>query len=96
LGGIIGSDTQISSHVAAQNATLQIIKNILNYVLGILGLIALIYLIYNGFLILTAAGDDAQYKKGLQSIKYAAIALLGIGASWLIVSMIFRIIALIT
>jgi hypothetical protein len=60
--------------------------------LGFLGLIALIYLIYNGFLILTAAGDDTQYKKGLQSIKYAAIALGGIGASWLIISLIFRII----
>jgi hypothetical protein len=57
--------------------------------LGLLGLVALIYLIYNGFLILTAAGDEAQYKKGLQSVKYAAIALAGIGASWLIVSLIF-------
>jgi len=28
-----------------------------------IGLIALVYLIYHGFLILTAAGDDTQYKK---------------------------------
>jgi hypothetical protein len=60
-----------------------------------LGLVALIYLIYHGFLIVTAAGDDTQYKKGLKGIKFAAIAMVGVGASWLIVSGIFRLIALI-
>ena len=85
-------DNQITDHNTAKNQTLQIVKNILNYVLGLLGLIALIYLIYNGFLILTAGGDDAQYKKGIQSLQYALIALAGIGASWLIVSLIFRLI----
>lgn len=60
-----------------------------------LGLVALVYLIYHGFLIVTATGDDTQYKKGLKGIKFAAIAIAGIGASWLIVSGIFRLIALI-
>ena len=59
------------------------------------GLVALVYLIYHGFLILTAAGDETQYKKGLKGIKFAAIAMVGIGASWLIVSAIFWLIALI-
>ena len=60
-----------------------------------IALVALVYLIYHGFLIMTAAGDDTQYKKGLAGIKYAAIAIAGIGASWLVVSGIFWLIALI-
>jgi hypothetical protein len=61
-----------------------------------LSLVALMYLIFNGFMILTAGGDDAQYKKGIGSIKNALIAIAGIGASWLIVSFIFWLIALVT
>ncbi|MEI7557973.1 MAG: hypothetical protein WCJ45_03990 [bacterium] len=44
---------------------MDVIKNIVNYALGMVALVALIYLIYHGFLILTAAGDDTQYKKGI-------------------------------
>ncbi len=95
LLGIVGTNAPISDHLTAQNQTINMIKSIVNYVLSFLALVALIYLIYHGFLILTAAGDDAQYKKGIQSLKYAVIALAGIGASWLIVSMIFRLLTLI-
>ena len=61
LQGILGPNDQITDHTSAQNQTLQLVKNIINYVLGFLALVALIYLIYNGFLILTAGGDDTQY-----------------------------------
>ena len=44
-------------------------------------------------MVMTAAGDDTQYKKGLKSIKNAIIALAGIGASRLIVSLIFWLIS---
>jgi len=95
LAGIVGVDSQITDHATAKNATLQVVKNIVNYALGLLFLIALVYLIFNGFLILTAGGDDTQYKKGLKSIKNALIAIAGIGASRLIVSAIFRLISLV-
>lgn len=49
-------------------------------------------MIYHGVLIITAAGDDAQYKKGMKGIKFAAIAIIGIGLSWIFVSSIFRLI----
>ena len=85
---------KISNHQNAQTKTLDVVKNIINYALLMIGFVALVYLIYHGFLILTAAGDDTQYKKGLSGIKFAAIAIAGVGASWLIVSAIFRLIAL--
>lgn len=96
LMGIIGTNEPISDFGTAKNRTMQVVKNIINYTLGFLALVALIYLIYNGFLILTAAGDETQYKKGLKSIQYAVIAIAGIAASRLIVSLIFRLINLIT
>jgi hypothetical protein len=94
LSGVVGVGDKISSHENAQSKTMDVIKNILNYVLGMLALVALIYLIYHGFLIVTAAGDEAQYKKWLKGVQYAAIAIAGIGASWLIVSAIFWLLAL--
>ena len=96
LNGIVGVNNKINDHTTAKARTLQVVKNLINYALGLLSLVALVYLIYNGFLMVTAAGDDAQYKKGLKSIKYAAIAIAGIGLSWLIVSFIFRLITKIT
>ncbi|MEI8090829.1 MAG: hypothetical protein WCG98_00790 [bacterium] len=70
-------------------------KNVLNYVLSFLALVALIYLIFNGYLILTAAGDETQYKKGIKSLQYAVMAIAGIGASRLLVSLILRLLNLI-
>jgi hypothetical protein len=69
--------------------TLQIIRNLVNYALGLVSLVALIYLIYHGILILTAMGDDKRYKEGLKGIQFAAIALIGIGLSWIVISTIF-------
>lgn len=95
LSGVIWVGDQISSHQNAQNKVMDVIKNMINYALWMLALVALVYLIYHGFLIVTASGDDTQYKKGLAGIKYAAIAIAGIGVSWLVVSAIFWLIALI-
>ncbi len=92
LEGIVWAWDNIATHDTAQTRVLDVIKNIVNYALGMVALVALIYLIYHGFLILTAAGDDTQYKKGIWGIKFAAIALGGIGISRLLVSMIFRLI----
>ncbi|MFA6256543.1 MAG: hypothetical protein WC606_05230 [Candidatus Absconditabacterales bacterium] len=95
LGGIASSSDKITSHQNAQSKTMTVIKNIINYALGMIALVALVYLVYHGFLILTAAGDDAQYKKGLSGVKFAAIAMAGVGASRLIISAIFRLLTLI-
>ncbi|HRX64185.1 MAG TPA: pilin [Candidatus Absconditabacterales bacterium] len=92
IGGIVNNNSEITTHDTALNKTLEIIKNIINYALGLVSLVALVYLIIHGFMIITAAGDDSKYKKGLKGVKYAAIAIAGIGLSWFIVSMIFRII----
>ena len=65
------------------------IRRAINWVLWILATITLVIMIYAGFLMVTSAGDDKKYQKGLWIIKYAAIWLAIIGLSWLIVSVIF-------
>jgi hypothetical protein len=44
----------------------------------------------------SAAGDDKKFEKGKSGIKVAAIALIGIGLSWMIVSVILWIIGRLT
>lgn len=68
---------------------IDVIKNFINWMLGILALIALVILIRGGFQMVTAAGDDAKYKKGFKILQQAAIGLVFIGVSWLVVSVIF-------
>lgn len=45
---------------------------------------------------LTAAGDEKKYGTGMTIVKQAAIGLIFIGVSWLIVSAIFYVITTIT
>lgn len=71
---------------------LTIIKKVINWILGILSLIALILCLWWWFQMLTAAGDDNKVKTWTKILKQAAIWLVVIWLSWLLVSFIFRII----
>ncbi|MDR0607918.1 MAG: pilin [Candidatus Peribacteria bacterium] len=68
------------------------IKNFINWMLGMLATIALVICLYAGFLMVTAAGDDAKYKKGMDILKQAGIGLVIIGLAWMIVSVVFWLI----
>jgi len=69
-----------------------LIKGFINWILGLLSLIALVICLWGGFQMVTAAGDDAKYKGGFKILKQAAVGLIVIGLSWIIVSTIFRFI----
>lgn len=71
---------------------LDIAKSFINWILGLLSLIALGMALYGGFQMVTAAGDDGKYKEGFKVLKQAAIGLIVVGFSWIIVSSIFWII----
>jgi hypothetical protein len=73
-----------------------VVHTFINYALWLLSLLALIYLIVHGFIIMTAMGDDTKVKKWLSGIKTAGIAIAGIALSWLLVTLIFYVIGLIT
>ena len=71
------------------DAFLNTVQNAINWLLWILATIALVFCLYGGFLMVTSAGDEKKYEKGLGVLKYAAIGLAIIGLSWMIVSVIF-------
>ncbi len=73
----------------AQNATLGLIKNIINVLLSFTALVVLVYMIYEWYMIVTAGTNQDQYKEALKRLKNAAIAIAGITMSWFIVSFIF-------
>ena len=68
------------------------IKSFINWMLGMLATIALVICLYAGFLMVTAAGDDTKYKKGLDILKKSGIGLIVIGLSWMIVSLVMWVI----
>lgn len=86
--GLAGTDSAAGTGVNL----LDIIKSFINWILGLLSLIALGMALYGGFQMVTAAGDDGKYKGGFKVLKQAAIGLIVVGFSWIIVSSIFWII----
>lgn len=76
----------------ASEGFIGVVQKVINWVLWILWLIALILLIWWGFQMVTAAWDDAKYKKWFTIMKQAAIWLAVIGFAWFIVSIILRVI----
>ena len=77
---------RIKTYSEIQSQGLRFVKSLVNYALGLVSFVALCYLIYHGFLMVTAAGDDKQYNKGMDGVKFAAIALVGLGVSRYLVS----------
>lgn len=73
----------------AWGALLTTIKSTINWILGILATIAICICLYAWFIMMTSAGDEKKYENGMKILKYAAIGLVIIWLSWLIVSAIF-------
>ena len=68
------------------------IRSGINWVLWILSFIALCLCLWGGFQMMTSGGDSKKYESGLNILKWAAIGLAIIAASWLIVSLVFYVI----
>jgi hypothetical protein len=62
----------------------------------LLSFIAFGFLLYGGFQMVTAGGDSEWYQKGFTILKNAAIGLAFIALSWLIVTLIFYVLNLIS
>jgi hypothetical protein len=71
---------------------LTVVRNVINWVLRVLWLISLIVLLWGGFQMVTAAWDDAKYKKWFTILKQAGIWLVIIGFSWFIIQIILSVI----
>lgn len=86
IQGIGGTST---AAVGWSNQIITAIKLVINWALWMLALIALVVLLLGGFQMVTAAGDDGKYKKGFKILQQAAVGLVFIGVSRLMISLIF-------
>ena len=68
---------------------MNLVKGFINWVLWLLSLIALWMALFGWFKMVTAAGDDGKYKEWFKVLKQAAIWLIIVGLSWIIISSIF-------
>lgn len=64
-GAVDGTNTK--------DAFVNVVRGVINWTLGILAFVALVVLLYGGFMMVTAAGEDDKYKKGMTILKQAAI-----------------------
>ena len=92
-----GQDTNYNANVAGssdfqKDNLIKTIQTAINWVLGILSMIALVLCLWGGFKMMTSGGDSKKYEEWLNILKWAAIGLAIIAASWLIVSLIFYVI----
>lgn len=88
--------TPRQNYTTSLNYVMDMIQIAINWLLWMLAFIALAYMIYCGFLVFSSWSDNKNATKGKKWIWTAAIALTGIGVSWLIISMILRLIEYVT
>ena len=90
---VVGYNPEVPGKGDLQNDSLiNVIRTAINWVLGMLSLVALAIALYAWFLMMTSWGDEKKYSKWVGLLKWAGIWLAIIALSWLIVSLIFRII----
>ena len=85
-----------TSNGTASDSFMHVVRNAINWILGMLGLITFVLLLWGGFNMVTAAGDDKKFGEGLKILKNAGIGLLFIAVSWLLVSMLFWVIGVVS
>lgn len=92
--GWIIQTSEKSSYDKSVKEVMELIQIVINWLLAILATVAFIVILYNGFLILSAWSDDKNSSKGKNWLKTAAIALMWILLSRLIISVIIWFIKL--
>lgn len=87
---------QIDSFENASQITLTFISYVINRFLGLLAFVALLYLIYHAFMVLISYNSEEKVSEHRSAIYISAIVIIGIWFSWLIISAMFYIVAIIT
>lgn len=75
-----------------EDSLLHTVRVAINRVLGMLSAVALVLCLYAWFRMMTSGWDSKQYSAAFSILKNAAIWLAIIALSWLIVSLVFRLI----
>lgn len=90
-----GSNTSIVSipnPIACNDATC-LISQIIRYILGIVAIIATLMFIWGGVMMLTSGGNSDQVKKAKETLVWAAIGVVVILISWVVIRFVLSTVA---
>ncbi len=73
------------------NTAGQLFTFIIRTMLAFAGLIAIIYIIYGGYIMISSSGDPAKYKKGRNTVGYAAAGIAVVVLAYVIVNAVVNI-----
>lgn len=89
ISGILGW-TSTSTAVTAAPTLLQIIRNVLNFLLSLVGVLAIIMLVWGGIMYLTSAGDEKRADTAKSIVKWAIIGIAVALASLVLVTQVAK------
>ncbi|HWQ59630.1 MAG TPA: pilin [Candidatus Fimivivens sp.] len=74
IGDVLGwGEAEVPTSVADAKSAVEIVQDILNFLLGITGLLAIIMFVIGGFMFFAAAGDEKRAETAKSIIKYSVI-----------------------
>lgn len=87
ISGILGW-TSSSAAVTAAPTLLEIIQNVLNFLLSLVGVLAIVMLVWGGVMYLTSAGDEKRADTAKSIVKWAIIGIAVALASLVLVTQV--------
>lgn len=86
LNDVVSLDPGIS-----QKGELQITIAVINWLLGLVAVFALVAVIVGGIMYITSLGNEQRAERAKKTLLYAVVGLLLIGASFLIISIVKKV-----
>ncbi len=86
-------NTELCNPIGVSDVS-SIVAKIIRIFLGILGALSLVMFIYGGFLMLASAGKADSIKKGQQTLIWAALGILVVFASYVILKFFFEVVGI--
>src|SRR5690606_23973729 len=81
---------EIVTATGGEDSLIDLVRTIINYFLGFLGIITLALIIYGGFMYVTAGVNEAGADTGKKILTYAAIGIIVILLSFVIVNTLLQ------
>ena len=93
--GVFGTDrgivpTEIQTATGGETSIINLVRTILNFFLGFLGILCIAIVIYGGFMYVTAGVNEDNAGTGKNILTYAAIGILIILLSFVIVNTLLQ------
>lgn len=91
-GADVGTTVGLPNPITCATASC-LISQVVRYILGVIAVIATLMFIWGGVMMLTSGGNAEQVKRAKETLTWAAIGIVVILASWMIIKFVLQSIA---